>query len=180
MKNLVLENKTGFTTLVPFIIYELNGNVFYSSDFVNKIEQDKRLNFNLPAGRYTYEGTFIKLDNPIKFKVITLPIFERNLPKKKYKIIFGDNPNKCSIFYSTGIILFDQVFKNAPLYVKYGIYFHELGHHYYKTEKYADLYAVKKMLDYGFNPSQIGRVSIFGLSSESMERKNFIIKKVTK
>lgn len=179
MKNLILENKTGFTTLLPFIIYELNGNVFYSSDFVNKIEQGKRLNFNIPAGRYTYDGAFIKLDNPVKFKVITLPIPERNLHKKKYKIIFSDNPNKCSIFYSTGIILFDNVFKIAPLYIKYGIYFHELGHHLYKTEKFADLYAVKKMLDYGFNPSQIGRVSIFGLSSESMERKDFIVKKLT-
>lgn len=180
MKNLVLENKTGFTTLLPFTIYELNGNIFYSSDFVNKIEKGERLNFNIPAGRYTYEGAFIKLDNPIKFKPITLPNKERNLPKKKYKIIFGNNPNKCSIFYSTGIILFDEVFRTAPLYVKYGIYFHELGHHFYKTEKFADLYAVKKMLDYGFNPSQIGRVSIFGLSSESMERKDFIIKKLTK
>jgi len=178
MKKLFLEKKTGFSTKNPFVIYESNGNVFYSSDFVDKIKKGKRLVFNLPAGKFYLEGFIDRLDKPKVFKNISLPPPERNIPRKRYKIIFGNNPNKCTIYYKAGLIVFDNAFKDAPLYIKYDIYFHELGHHFYKTEKYADLYAVKKMLDYGFNPSQIGRVSIVSLQSSQLERKKFIINKL--
>jgi len=178
MKRLTLEKKTGFYSYNHFVIYEPNGNVFYASDFVDKIENKKRLVFNLPLGNYLYEGTIYKLNNPKKFKTISLPEHERHIKKKRYKIIFGNNPNKCTIHYKAGLIVFDNAFKDAPLYIKYDIYFHELGHHFYKTEKYADLYAVKKMLEYGFNPSQIGRTSLLALGKNNMERKKFIINKL--
>lgn len=179
MKNLVLENKAGFYSLFPFVIYEINGNVFYSSDFTDKIEKGKPLYFNLPAGQYLYEGSLTKLDNPVKTIKIELPPPERNLQKKRYEIIFGINPNRCTIYYKAGIILFDNAFKEAPLYIKYEIYFHELGHHFYKTEKFADLYAAKKMLDLGFNPSQIGRTSLITLRSDKIDRKKYVIDRLT-
>ena len=178
MKRLFLENKTGFAAFFPFVIYEPNGNVFYSSEFTDKIKNKKKLEFNLPAGNFFLEGSIETLPKPKIFRHIPLPQPERNLPKKKYNIVFGENPNKCTIYYKAGLIVFDNAFKDAPLYIKYDIYFHELGHHFYKTEKYADLYAVKKMLDYGFNPSQIGRVSIVSLQSSQLERKKFIINKL--
>lgn len=179
MRELKLENKSGFRAGFPFAIYEKNGNLFYSDTFTDKIEKGKQLYFNLPPGVYNYEGTIYKLETPVKTKEINLPPFERLLPKKRYEIIFGANPNKCTIFYKPGIILFDNAFKDAPLYIKFAIYFHELGHHYYKTEKYADLYAVKKMLEFGFNPSQIGRTNIFSLREDKLERKKYIIDKLT-
>ena len=178
MKNLILENKTGFYTFSPFVIYEKNGNVFYSSDFTNKIKEGKKLIFNLPAGDFLLEGFINRLNNPKKFANISLPEPERHLKKKRYKIIFGINPSKCTIYYNAGLIIFDNAFKDAPLYIKFDIYFHELGHHFYKTEKFADLYAVKKMLDYGFNPSQIGRTSLIALGKNNLERKSFIINKL--
>ena len=178
MKKLSIEKKSGFVAYTPFVIYEPNGNVFYSSDFTDKIANKKKLCFNLPVGTFFLEGNIHKLDNPRTFKNISLPPHERNLPKKRYRIIFGVNPNKCTIYYKAGLILFDNAFKEAPLYIKYDIYFHELGHHHYKTEKFADLYAVKKMLDYGFNPSQIGRVSVLALGSANLERKKYIINKL--
>lgn len=179
MKNLILEKKTGFFTSLPFTIYDEKGNVFYSSDFTEHIGKGKTLKFNLPFGIYKYEGILNKLNSPITVKNIVLPPKERNYPKKKYKILFGDNMNKCTIFYKLGIILFDKSFLNAPLYIKYSIYFHELGHHFYKTEKFADLYAVKMMLEKGFNPSQIGRTSLFALKESSFDRKEYIINKLT-
>lgn len=179
MNSLILEKKAGFFTSLPFVIYELNGNVFYSSDFTDKISKGEVLKFNLPAGKFKYEGSLNKLDFPIQTKTIILPLPERLLLKKRYKIIFGNNPHRCTIFYKAGIILFDKAFKDAPLYIKYGVYFHELGHHFYTTEKYADLYSVKKLLDLGFNPSQIGRTNIYALKPESLERKEFIINKLT-
>jgi hypothetical protein len=117
MLDLVLENKTGFSTILPFTIYELNGNIFYSDKFTDKIAKGERLFFNLPAGIYKYDGSFSKLDSPIKLKSVTLPLKERNIAYKRYNIIFGNNPNKCTIFYQTGEILFDDSFKIKPLYI---------------------------------------------------------------
>ena len=173
MRDLILEQKTGFTTTLPFTIYESNGQVFYSSDFTDKIAKGERLDFNLPLGVYKYDGSFQKLDRPVPVKQISLPIKERNIASKRYDIQFGNNPNKCTIFYDKGLILFDNSFKNKPLYIKYAIYYHELGHHWYRTEAKADLYASKQLLELGFNPSQIGRASLESLSNkkESFERK---------
>lgn len=173
MRDLILEEKTGFSSTLPFVIYETNGQVFYSSEFTDKIANGEMLQFNLPIGVYKYDGSFIKLPSPVPVKHITLPPKERYYKQKRYEIQFGDNPNKCTIFYKQGLILFDSSFKSQPLYIKYGIYFHELGHHFYKTESKADLYSVKKMLEFGFNPSQIGLVALDTLTDkpESYERK---------
>ena len=179
MLDLILEEKTGFTSSLPFEIFEPNGNLFYSSDFTDHIAKGERLDFNLPAGEYKYNGSFIKLAAPVPVKNITLPLPERDIKRKRYSIIYGTNPNKCSIFYDTGVILFDNSFKSKPLYIKYGVYYHELGHHWYTTESKADLYSAKKMLDKGFNPSQIGLASIESLSEKSFERKEKIVNHLT-
>jgi hypothetical protein len=184
VRKLVLDKKTGFMSTMPFEIYERTGLLFYSSDFTKHIAEGRTLRFNLPAGAYTYNGNLLKLDSPIAVQNIVLPAKERNIanPDKRYRIIWGDNPNKCTIYYKPGIILFDNSLKNVPLYIKYGIHFHEIGHHYYSTEAKADLYAAKKMLDFGFNPSQIGRVQLMALTNgnDSMERKIRIVQTLTK
>ena len=182
MKDLILEQKTGFVSSLPFCVYEPNGNVFYSSEFTDKIAKGERLEFNLPAGEYRYDGSFIKLPFPIPVRHITLPMKERNYAPKRYEIRFGDNPNKCTIFYDEGVILFDNSFKNKPLYIKYHIYFHELGHHWYKTEWKADLYSAKKMLEKGFNPSQIGLANLESLTNkpDSYDRKMRAVATLTK
>lgn len=181
MKDLILEQKTGFTSSLPFKIFDSDGREFYTSDFTDHIEKGERLDFNLPAGIYKYDGNFIKLPFPIPTKIISLPPKERNYNRKRYEIIFGNNPNKCTIFYKEGTILFDISFKTKPLYIKYGIYYHELGHHFYRTESKADLYSAKMMLDKGFNPSQIGLVELETLSNseKGMERKESIVNHLT-
>jgi len=180
MRDLILEEKTGFSSILPFTIYEPSGEIFYASDFTDHIANGEMLKFNLPAGIYKFDGSFTKLPFPVPMQTIILPAKERNFIKKRYNIEFGDNPNKCTIFYDRQLILFDNSLKSMPLYVKYGIYYHELGHHYYKTEAKADLFSAKKMLEKGFNPSQIGRVALESLSNNSMERKMKIVNKLTK
>jgi len=183
MKDLIIEKKTGFVSSMPFDIYDITGNLFYSDTFTDKIKNGEKLYFNLPLGVYKYNGNFVKLDEPVKVVNITLPVKERNLAGGKYEILFGDNPNKCSIFYDEKVILFDSSFQSKPMYVKYVIYFHELGHHWYKTEEKADLYAAKKLLDLGFNPSQIGLGILDSLNAnkeESFERMEKIVKVLTK
>lgn len=180
MRNLILEEKTGFRSTMPFSIVDNKGILFYDNTFTDHISRGEPVEFNLPAGVYRYDGNFVKLDSPVKMPDIFLPPKERNLVQKKYKIKYGDNPNKCTIFYAPGVILFDNSFKNAPLYIRYGIYFHELGHLCYKTEEKADAYSAKKMLDLGFNPSQIGRVGLMTLSNNSFDRKVKMVHKLTK
>lgn len=179
MRDLILEKKAGFMTSLPFNIVDNRGIEFYTSDFTDHIKEGKTLKFNLPAGIYKYDGSFVKLWSTVPVNFIMLPPRERNIEQKTYKIEFNNNPNKCTIFYKLGVIVFDYSFMNEPLYVKYSIYFHELGHHYYKTEYKADFYACKKMLDFGFNPSQIGRTALDTLSNKSFGRKVEIVKLLT-
>lgn len=178
MIRLSLDKKTGFTSSLPFNIYDERGILFYSSSFTNKIQNGESLLFNLPPGKYLYNGVLRQLDRPINIPLKKLPPKERRIKKKRYKIEYGDNPNKCTIFYDKGLILFDKSFLKLPLFVRWNIYFHELGHHFYKTEKYADLYAYNKMIKAGFNKTQIGKTSLLTLSNNSFDRKEYIIKKI--
>jgi hypothetical protein len=183
MKDLILERKTGFASSMPFQIYDINGILFYSDTFTDHIALGHKVKFNLPLGVYKYDGNFVRLEMPVAMSNIPLPLKERNLGHKRYEIIFGENPNKCTIFYDRGIILFDNQFLRKPLYVKYVIYFHELGHHWYNSEEKADLYAAKKLLELGFNPSQIGRGvldALDGNKEESFERMEKIVAALTK
>lgn len=185
MKKLVLAEKTGFSTLLPFKIYDSTGFLFYSDTFVSKIREGKRLFFNLPIGEYQYNGIFEKLPNPVsrekRIEQINkeLPPPERKIPNTGYRIEWGNNPNKCSIFYDQKRILFDKSLAKIPMYMKFYIYFHEMGHHLYKTEKFADLFAAKKMLQLGFNASQIGYSSLETLSDKQKERKEFLVNNLT-
>jgi len=181
LKRLVITEKTGFTSLLPFKIYDAKtGFLFYADFFVKQIAKGKRLNFNLPKGVYFYEGFITKLPKPVETRVIDLPEPERNIPYREYKILFAPNPNKCTIFYKKGEIIFDTMFKNVPLYMRFGVYFHEMGHLLYSTESKADLFAAKMMLDLGFNPSQVGYTNLEMLSERQKERKKEIIDKLTR
>jgi hypothetical protein len=179
MRPLLLDKKSGFRSTMPFTIYDPRGIVFYSSDFTHHIADGQPLNFNVIAGSFNYDGNFIKLESPVPTKNISVPLKERNMNMQRYEIIFGANPNKCTIFYDEGYILFDTSFENAPLYIKYTIYFHELSHHWYITESKADLYATKKLLELGFNPSQIQMGFLQTLSDKSIDRKMNIVYSLT-
>lgn len=180
MIRLTLDKKTGFTSSLPFDIYDERGILFYSSSFTDKGQNGERLMFNLPPGEYKYNGVIRQLDRPLNIPLKKLPPKERRIKKKRYRIEYGDNPNKCTIFYDKGLILFDKSFLKLPLFVRWNIYFHELGHHFYKTEKYADLYAYNKMIKAGFNKTQIGKTSLMTLSNSSFDRKEYIIKTILK
>lgn len=179
MRALNIKQKTGFRTSLPFEIYDSKGRLFYSSDFSNKLKNNGSIRFNLPIGYYQYNGLFEKLPRPVEFKSIKLPKTERNLQKTNYRIEYGNNPNKCTIYYGKGLIFFDNSFKNEVKTTLIYVYLHEMGHHYYKSEHLADLYATKKMLDLGFNPSQIGRTQLKILSDRQQYRKEFIINNLT-
>lgn len=180
MRKLIIEKKTGFKNLqphIPIIIRDNRFILFYSTEGMTPVRF-----FNMPQGEYYIDsGSIEQMNEPVKFKRYSLPAIERNLPEpSNFSVVFGNNPNKCTIQWRFKRIYFDESFRNKPKPVSYFILCHEFGHAKYKTEKYADLFAANRMIDKGYNPSQIIKANINGLSSKQLKRKKFITKKVLK
>lgn len=181
MRKLEVSKKTGYKVndiYSPIVIRDYRGIMFYTTEpLLPRVKE-----FNLPVGSYMVDsGYFSPMTFPVQYKLIRLPFPERFLPKPKdFVICFGDNPNKCTIFWDKGIIMFDNSFREKPLPQLYFILFHEFGHARYKTEKYADLYAVNSMLAKGFNPSQIGMAPIQSLSNYADYRKENVVNRLLK
>jgi len=180
MNPLIISKKTGFvnvTPSIPVIIRDFRGMLFYSTVGLKIVKC-----FNLPAGNYFVEsGKFEPLKSPVSFPVPELPKPERKYKMPSdYAILFGDNPNKCTIKWGEKVIIFDNDLKQKTLPELFFILYHEFGHHLYFTEKYADLFAARYMLKKGYNPSQIGKAPITSLSHYQFLRKKFIVKKMTK
>jgi hypothetical protein len=178
---LVLKNKTGFMNKTPLsavIIADSRGIIFYNT---TEIKRPVSM-FNLPSGEYTIiKGNIQKLRKPVHYRLPSLPSPERNIkPPFDYRILFAENPNKCSIFWDRKEIVFDSSFLQAPQYELFFILFHEYGHALYKSEHLADLAAVRLMLIRGYNPSQVGKAPITSLSTAQGKRKNHVVNKLLK
>jgi len=183
-RTLTVTRKTGFAIThpdLPVNIRDDRGILFYTTEPILPV-----YDFNLPPGKYMVDtGTFKPMQTPVHFKLAKLPPSEVMLPIAPYdfEIVFAENPNKCTIFWKEKMIVFDNSFLEAPYPELYFIYFHELGHSRYgyekkysmaDAEKYCDLYASNKMLEMGFNPSQIKAAPENTLSSRQNYRKDFI------
>lgn len=180
MRKLDLKQKTGFKVTdiyKPIVIRDFRGILFYTTEpLLPRVKE-----FNLPAGTYIVDsGYFVPMAKPVNYKMISLPPAERLFPKPtNFEIRFGRNPNKCTIFWKKGYILFDESFREKPLPQLFFILFHEFGHARYKTEKFADLYAANCMIKKGFNPPfQIAMAPIESLSDAAYERKNLVVSKL--
>jgi hypothetical protein len=180
MDQLIIKKKTGFKNLFPtrpIVIRDFRGVLFYSTEGLHPVEY-----FNLPVGDYFVDaGYFKELPKPIKHKPTPLPRAERVMSAPyDFNIKFEFNPYKCTIDWQKKTITFDDSFKSKPLPEIYFVLFHEFGHQIYNTEKYADLYAANMMRERGYNDTQIGSASIYGLSDQQYTRKNFLINQLIK
>jgi hypothetical protein len=178
VNQLILHKKTGFKNLrlsTPILIRDFRGVEFYSTIGLKSVDY-----FNLPEGCYFIDSGLIgELDRPVHVNYIEMPTAERWMKSpENFSVNFGHNPNKCTIDWETETITFDNSFQNAPLPNIYFILFHEFGHALYTTERFADMFAANKMLSRGFNMSQIGKSSLYGLSSKQFERKNNLINRL--
>lgn len=180
MEPFILNKKTGFqnkTPQNPVIIRDFRGKLFYSTEGLRPVEY-----FNLPEGTYYKEaGNITMLKNPVKKVFIKLPPAERNLkPPLNFNVVFGVNPNKCTIQWDNKRIIYDNSLRDATLPVLYFILFHEFAHSLYTNEAFADICAANYMLQKGFNESQIGYAPVETLSHFQFKRKKFLIKKLLK
>lgn len=178
MKPLILNIKSGFKNLYPqrpVVIRDFRSKLFYSTVGLKPVK-----NFNLPIGTYYIDtGLIQQLKYPIKYKLNTLPPYERRYKNPfVFNIIFAYNPNKCSILWDKNLIVYDYSLKTTLLPYIYFILYHEFAHYLYVTEKYADLASSNMMLKKGFNPSQCGLASLYSLSETQFERKKFLIHKL--
>jgi hypothetical protein len=179
-RKLQVTTKSGFKVnapSIPIVIRDYRGILFYSTEHLTpKVTQ-----FNLPIGEYLVDsGDFTPMLLPVAYKPIKLPKYERVMKQnpKKFKIQFEENPNKCSVFWGKQLIIFDNSFKDAPLYQIDFILGHEHGHRFYKTESKCDLYAANEMLKKGYNASQIGVSPIESLSERQYDRMETVVDKL--
>lgn len=107
----------------------------------------------------------------------------------KIKIIWEDNPNKCSVSFDGGnaTFYFDHSFKNFPDFVCVWICGHELAHFLYKgqkqfSEKMCDNYSANMLLELGYNPSQITAAINMALSNGylAQDRKKLVLQNLIK
>ena len=146
-KQFTLSGKKGFKSLLPVNIVK-DGKPFYSWAEGN--------DFNLPKGTFTSDVEIEEI-KPLTYSMPAKRKRERfNIkPPKKINVVFGDNPNKASIHLEKGLVLLDNKFKDSPeVLIKY-IVLHEKGHYYYTTEEFCDEYAGEKLLEEGYNKSQV-------------------------
>ncbi len=159
------------TPTVVILIYDYRGKEFYNTRDLKKVRK-----FNLPEGTYyVASGNFKKLRRPVKFPKSKYYRKERDLGNKDYKITFALNPNKATIYHNKALIVFDTSFRHKPLYEIIFILYHEIGHQYYYSEHKTDHYARNKMLEKGYNPSQIGKGILFSLSGRQLNRKELLV-----
>jgi hypothetical protein len=178
MRQFVVTKKTGFAILdpnKPLIIRDARGILFYTTETLTK----KPTCFNMPPfGKFFIEdGNGISpLKNPVPYKLANLPPMIRRFDDPdNFKIIFGINPNKCTVKWNDKIFLFDSMFRERPLPQIFFILYHEYGHAFTNNEKIADRIASNYMKMRGFNPSQIGAASINALSERQLPRKQELV-----
>ena len=166
-----LKGKTGFRSKAPLVaVYTTDYEPFYIMK-----RKGAYTYFNLPKGEFIIDIEVEKLNKPNVFNAPSLPKFERNIKRpKEIKIVFADNPNKCSISLEDGVIICDHSIKAKGRAEQCFVIYHEFGHYFYKTESCCDLYASRRMINEGYNPSQTV-FSVNGcLSDRSQNRKDEI------
>lgn len=188
MRQIFLNEKTGFDVIdvrKPIIIRDARGIMFYSTEPL----LPNVTSFNLPPTfrLFVESGHFRPRRNPVNFKIIKIGKKDRFKKKNplNFKIIFAFNPNKITVDWNMNIIVFDNSFKEKPIYEIYYGLFHEAGHKFWdkgeSAEKKCDEYAINEMLKFGFNPIQC-RSGINGslTGNTSKNRKENIFQKTLK
>ncbi len=146
-----------FTHETPrnFVLHNDMGKVYYFRKLDGKTP---RIKFNiLHPGYFTSETPFevvkiVKLELPGILP--TLPPHERER-NKPFKIVY--NPalfhSPARIFTHLGIVETGPAFLEMPKMIADFIMWHEVGHFYYETEEYCDLFALVNCLKRGYNRS---------------------------
>jgi hypothetical protein len=138
-----------------FELRKQNGELYFERYLDGKTP---RIKFNIPnAGTYVTKNNF----DIVKRIPIEIPVTEFTLPPperdriKDFVII--DNPRlhntPARVFTHEGVIEKGSQFRKYTQPMKVFFLLHEVGHFYYKTEEYCDLFALYHFLKMGYNMS---------------------------
>jgi hypothetical protein len=166
-----IDKKTGFCT------EDRDVNIYdsFGKDFYHKRNKGAELRFNLPEGTYKTKNKLWYLDSPVIYSAPRAPKPQKNIPFRNLKVNLKSEyemNTKARIDTNTGEMdLSDEIFL-YPKPIWHKIFFHELGHHLYYTEKYCDHFADLCLLKLGYNPSQLFKGTICSLTPKenNMER----------
>lgn len=160
-----LSRGRGFLAVGRVLVYDLEDaqRLFYSRTFTNGGR------FNLPRGKWLIFGN-VRGCKMHTFERPNLPRAERNMKMQCSRIVVTPNPNKASTNPRTGLIVIDPKISKSKRAELMFILCHEKGHTYYKTEWKCDCFSASKMLDMGFNPSQIAKAALSTLKIKNAER----------
>lgn len=140
-----------------FVVTDSNNEIYFERYLDGKTP---RIKFNIPypvnaVYNIVTQCEIVKIV-PIEIPDISinLPPFERNRVKD-LRII--DNPElngtPARIFTYDGVIELGRKFYTFPKPMRVFFLWHEIGHLYYKTEQYCDLFALVHFLKAGYNMS---------------------------
>lgn len=180
LKRISLEKKTGFrnSTGAPVVIVDENGLEFYNTnDCENTV-----WNFNLPKGVfYIVTGKIVETVLPVEYPMSKFPPPEKNERGNpdEFELKFVENPEIATIFFDARKIIMDNSLKDVPFPTALFVLYHEHAHKFYNTEEYCDLWARNKMLNEGYNPSQIIQGVRHTLGNNNLSRQITVMNSLT-
>lgn len=146
-----------------------------------------RIKFNIPnPGMYVTPNSIevVKIsDIEIPSTTYILPPFERDRIKD-FTII--NNPNlhntPARVFTHEGIIEKGSQFRNYSSPMQVFFLLHEVGHFFYRTEEYCDLFALVHFLKMGYNMStaMYALTTVLRRNKQNRDRVLFLYKKMFK
>lgn len=151
--------------------------VIHVRDGKNHVYFKRKIDGVLPLNKGIFNNAYVNIpdtgeyditvNGKSDFKIDYLPLQKSflgcNMPAKErnrlrpYHIVLNKSmsgtPARINTHY--GVIEVSPRFMTLPLYSQRFIIQHEIGHFFYRTEEYCDMYAARVLLDRGYNPSEI-------------------------
>ena len=138
-----------------------DGEQYHVKD-MNKEDEQLRVNFPAPGLYYANCNLYgIKRTGLVRFPSPDLPTPDRD-HRRPFTVRFNGSVQGPAQIYALPhpdykektVIEVGPMFRAMPFQVQQFVLFHEEGHFLYSSETGADMYALKKFLDKGYNPSQ--------------------------
>lgn len=174
-----------FSDALPNLFVLTNGRD--EVEFFRRLDgHTPRIKFNMPdAGRFTGNTDFrVEKISPIEIPPFlpTLPPPERDRWIDNPEFIYDPEHtiSPASNYTMDGVIVHGPAFMDFPRPIRVFIDLHELGHFFYCTEEYCDLYAFVNFLRMGYNRSTAyyALSDVLHRSSQGIDRVNKMMKSI--